>query len=59
MKKVALIATILALALSASAQDAKSVSSHVVLPNAGGASANAITASANAITTTRPRTHSR
>jgi hypothetical protein len=44
MKKVALIATILALALSASAQDSKSVSSHVVLPNASnGASANAIT----------------
>jgi hypothetical protein len=46
MKKVALIATILALALSASAQQSKSVSSHVVLPSArGGASANAITTS--------------
>ena len=48
MKKAALFATILALALSASAQESKSVSSHVV-PNASGASANAITASANAI----------
>jgi hypothetical protein len=49
MKKVALFATVLALALAASAQESNSVGANVILPNA-----RHVSASAEGMTTAQP-----